>query len=75
MSPIIFKTETILDIWASPLFSLHAHFFPPPLLTENLSEGPLRNAHYVLYGGGGGWEGERRERERERNLIVTIKST
>ena len=27
MSPIIFKTETILDIWASPLFSLHAHFF------------------------------------------------
>ena len=52
MLPIRFKTETILEICTSPL-SFSWSLFPSPLLTKNLSEGPL--------GGRGGEEWEREE--------------
>ena len=64
MSPIRFKTETILDICNRPLLSSHGHFLPSPLLTENLSDGSPRDAHYILYGEGG-------EGEEERNLFMS----
>ena len=63
MSPIRFKTETILDICIRPLLSSHGHFLPSPLLTENLSDGSPRDAHYILYGEGGG-------RERKRGICL-----
>ena len=67
MSPIRFKTETSLDNCIRPLLSSHGHFLPSPLLTENLSDGPPRYAHYILYerGGGGG----------EESVYFTIKLT
>ena len=69
MSPIRFKTETILDICIRPLLSSHGHFLPSPLLTENLSDGSPRDAHYILYGEGGGGRG------RGESVYVTIKLT